>query len=60
MLPKTWGRTLGNAVYEVENEAGGHFYATEKPELLVRDLRTMFGRGGGAYKAITDKSGYDE
>lgn len=59
VLPKTWGRTLGNVVYEAENESGGHFYATEKPELLAQDLRAMFGRGGGAYKAVKDKSGYD-
>lgn len=33
--------------------------ATEKPELLARDLRTMFGKDGGAYKAVKGKSGYD-
>jgi hypothetical protein len=60
VLPKTWGRTLGDVVFEAENERGGHFYATENPEWLARDLRTMFGRGGGAYKAVKDKSGYDE
>lgn len=60
VAPKTWGRTVGNVVFEAENERGGHFYATEKPELLVRDLRTMFGKGGGAYKAVKGKSGYDE
>jgi hypothetical protein len=60
VAPKTWGRTVGNVVFEAENERGGHFYATEKPELLARDLRTMFGKGGGAYKAVKGKSGYDE
>jgi hypothetical protein len=47
-------------VYEAFNTSGGHFYATEKPELLARDLRIMFGKGGGAYKVVKGKSGYDE
>lgn len=62
VFPKTWGRTLGNVVFESDNteEGGGHFYAHEKPELLARDLKTMFGKGGGAFGAVKGKSGYDE
>ncbi|KAI4210003.1 MAG: hypothetical protein LQ351_007110 [Letrouitia transgressa] len=45
VFPRLWSRTLGNPIYEVVNESGGHFYATEKPELLVRDLRRMFKDG---------------
>jgi hypothetical protein len=60
VLPATWCRTLGPVVYEAFNSSGGHFYATEKPELLARDLRAMFGKGGGAYKVMKGKSGYDE
>lgn len=59
VYPKTWCRTLGPVVYESDNPSGGHFFATEKPELLARDLRTMFGKGGGAYGAVKGKSGYD-
>lgn len=59
VLPKTWGRAMGNMVYEVENERGWHLYATEKPGLFARDLKTMFGKGGGAYKVVKDKKGYD-
>ncbi|TGO29977.1 hypothetical protein BPAE_0009g00750 [Botrytis paeoniae] len=61
VLPKTWGRTLGNVVFESDNleEGGGHFYAHEKPELLARDLRGMFGKGGGAFWVVKGKSGYD-
>ena len=43
---------MGNVVYEAENETGSHLYATEKPELLARGLRTMFGKGGGAYYVV--------
>lgn len=32
--------------------------AHEKPELLARDLKTMFGKGGGAYGAVEGKDGY--
>ncbi|KAF4633478.1 hypothetical protein G7Y89_g4646 [Cudoniella acicularis] len=59
VLPKTWCRTLGPIVFESHNESGGHFYATEKPEFLARDLRTMFGKEGGAYGVVKEKSGYD-
>ena len=50
---------MGPVVYEAENESGGHFYATEKPEYLARDLKTMFGKDGGAYGVVEGKSGYD-
>jgi hypothetical protein len=35
-----------------------HFYAYERPELLARDLKIMFGKNGGAYGAVKGKSGY--
>ncbi|RAL64258.1 hypothetical protein DID88_002150 [Monilinia fructigena] len=57
-VPKRWGRTLGSVVYEVENDSGGHFYSHEKPDLLVRDLRAMFGRGGGAFGVVNGRNGY--
>lgn len=60
VIPKTWCRTLGPVVYESDNESGGHFMATEKPDALVRDLRTMFGRKGGAYGVVKGRSGYDD
>ena len=37
-----------------------HFYAYELPELLVRDVRAMFGKGGGAYGVVTGKDGYQK
>ena len=48
VLPTTYGRTLGPVVFERVHEEGGHFAAYEKPELLVGDVRAMFGKGGGA------------
>jgi len=46
-------------VYESDNDSGGHFFATERPELLARDLRAMFGTHGGAFGVVKGKSGYD-
>lgn len=60
VLPKTWCRTLGDVVFESNNDIGGHFFASEKPELLARDLRTMFGKGGGAFGVVKGKNGYDD
>lgn len=61
VLPRTWGRTLGVVVFESENAGvgGGHFYAHERPGLLARDLRRMFGRGGGAFGVVGGKCGYE-
>lgn len=42
VLPKTWGRTLGEIVYEKEHSHGGHFLAHENPDAIVGDLRDMF------------------
>ncbi|KAH6907974.1 Alpha/Beta hydrolase protein [Coprinopsis sp. MPI-PUGE-AT-0042] len=50
-----WERNL---VFEAEHTKGGHFAAHEQPELLVGDLRKMFGRGGGAYGVVTGKDGF--
>lgn len=60
VLPKTWCRTLGPVVFESDNESGGHFYASERPEWLARDLRAMFGKKGGAYGVVRGKTGFDD
>ncbi|KAK7752097.1 hypothetical protein SLS62_006063 [Diatrype stigma] len=46
VLPSAWGRMLGLVKFERRHTEGGHFAAYEKPELLVGDLREMFGKGG--------------
>lgn len=48
LWPREEARTLGQFVLEKRHESGGHFAAWERPELLVGDLREMFGAGGGA------------
>ncbi|KAI0186722.1 Alpha/Beta hydrolase protein [Astrocystis sublimbata] len=50
--PRAWNRRLGDVVLEQEHDRGGHFAAWEVPELLVGDLRVMFGKGGGAHGVI--------
>ncbi|KAJ7154471.1 Alpha/Beta hydrolase protein [Mycena filopes] len=57
-LPRSWPRRTGNVVFETEHEMGGHFAAHEVPELLVADLRKMFGRGGPAYGVVPAAVGY--
>ncbi|KIK65183.1 hypothetical protein GYMLUDRAFT_39565 [Collybiopsis luxurians FD-317 M1] len=47
-----------NLVFESEHGSGGHFAAHEKPELLVGDLRKMFGRGGVAFRVVSGMDGY--
>ncbi|KAL8715114.1 MAG: hypothetical protein Q9220_001071 [cf. Caloplaca sp. 1 TL-2023] len=58
VVPRMYGRTMGPVVFEKERERGGHFAAWECPEDLVGDLRTMFGKDGGAEGVVEGKSGY--
>lgn len=48
VLPGAWTRTIGDVVFEKEHESGGHFAAYEKPQELVKDLRTMFAQSAEA------------
>ncbi|KAF2481568.1 Alpha/Beta hydrolase protein [Neohortaea acidophila] len=58
VLPSLWYESLGPIVFENEYERGGHFGAWERPDAIVADLRSMFGRGGGAYGSVTGRSGF--
>ena len=58
LVPKIWYQTMGPVVYESEYESGGHFAAWERPDAIVKDLRTMFGRDGGAFACVDGKNGY--
>ncbi|KAK3319969.1 Alpha/Beta hydrolase protein [Cercophora scortea] len=49
ILPGCWRKTLGPVVFERVHTEGGHFASWERPEVLVGDLREMFGERGGAY-----------
>lgn len=42
VVPSLWIRQLGDVVFERKHDSGGHFFAWEKPELLIADLREMF------------------
>ncbi|KAK1961556.1 epoxide hydrolase [Colletotrichum sublineola] len=47
--PMSHAKTLGPVVFAVTHGDGGHFAAHERPEVLVKDLREMFSKGGGAH-----------
>lgn len=52
--------TMGPLVYQKDHDSGGHFEAFERPDAIVDDLRTMFGKGGGAFGVVRACSGFDE
>ncbi|KAJ7644586.1 Alpha/Beta hydrolase protein [Roridomyces roridus] len=58
VAPRTWKKLLANVVIESEHERGGHFAAHEVPELLVGDVRKMFGKGGPAFGVVPGRTGY--
>ncbi|KAF9257129.1 alpha/beta-hydrolase [Marasmius fiardii PR-910] len=58
LVPLSWLSASKNIVFHARHEKGGHFAAHEVPELLVGDLRKMFGKGGPAYGAVPGKDGY--
>lgn len=60
VVPKTWGRTLGPVAYESFNEHGGHFAAFERPDVIVGDLRSMFGKKGKCFGIVEGKNGFDK
>ena len=60
VLPRLWHKTLGPIVFEKQWDKGGHFAAHEQPEMLVADLREMFGKEGGAFGVVKGCNGYDE
>ena len=49
---------MGKVVFESRHGKGGHFAAHEVPELLVGDIRKMFGRGGPAFGVVQGTDGY--
>ncbi|KAF2199229.1 alpha/beta-hydrolase [Delitschia confertaspora ATCC 74209] len=59
VVPRTWGQTLGPVVYESENEKGGHFAAWERPDIIAKDLKRMFGKRGPCYGIVEGKNGYE-
>ncbi|KAH6658563.1 Alpha/Beta hydrolase protein [Truncatella angustata] len=41
--PLEWAKRTGNVVYFAKHERGGHFAATDAPDLLIQDIRKFFG-----------------
>ncbi|RMD40934.1 hypothetical protein DV735_g4184, partial [Chaetothyriales sp. CBS 134920] len=58
-VPVLWNKTMGPIVFERVWKVGGHFAAYEQPEELVRDLREMFGKDGGAYGLVKAHDGFE-
>ncbi|KAJ5093123.1 hypothetical protein N7456_008984 [Penicillium angulare] len=58
VVPRTWAAAMGPVVQQTEYDHGGHFAAWEVPEVIVRDLRNMFGKGGPCYGIIAERDGY--
>jgi hypothetical protein len=59
-MPSAALRLLGSIVFEHWATKGGHFAAWKVPDELVRDLRTMFGKDGGAFGVVKGRDGYAE
>ncbi|KAK2465303.1 hypothetical protein APHAL10511_002657 [Amanita phalloides] len=57
IMPRRWLKAP-NLVFESGHDNGGHFAAHEVPELLVGDLRKMFGKGGPAAGVVSGQTGY--
>jgi len=57
-FPLAWNLTLGPVVFERRHDKGGNFAAWENLGAMGADLHEMFGKDGGAYKCVTECSGY--
>ncbi|KAL1850097.1 hypothetical protein Plec18170_007195 [Paecilomyces lecythidis] len=53
VVPRLWIRQLGDVVFERKHDSGGHFFAWEKPELLIADLREMFKKGSASHISVS-------
>ncbi|KAK1235223.1 hypothetical protein PQX77_001565 [Marasmius sp. AFHP31] len=57
-VPLHWVNREFNIVFHSKHDKGGHFAAYEVPDLLVSDLKKMYGKGGPAYGVVSGKDGY--
>jgi len=56
--PESWWETLGPIVWKGKYEKGGHFAGWERPDDVVKGLREMFGKGGGAEGVVKGRRGF--
>lgn len=59
-MPKAVLGLLGPVVFTRWADRGGHFAGWEAPEELAKDLRVMFGKGGGAFGVVAGRNGLGE
>ena len=57
-VPDTWVRKLGNIIFDRKNPSGGHFFAYETPQQLIRDVRDMFRKGSSGFGLVNGHTGY--
>lgn len=72
-MPESWASTLGRIVLASHYDKGGwvnssytlkiadecrHFAAYERPDAIAKDLKAMFGKGGGAFGVVESYDGY--
>ncbi|TFL01817.1 alpha beta-hydrolase [Pterulicium gracile] len=55
--PMTWIGNANNLVFTSEHERGGHFASCERPDAIVNDLGSMFGKEGPAYGVVKGLNG---
>ncbi|KAJ7600259.1 Alpha/Beta hydrolase protein [Mycena floridula] len=58
--PLSLVKSYRGLVFHAQHDKGGHFASHEVPEVLVEDLRKMFGKKGPAYGVVPKKTGYSE
>ncbi|KAJ5644613.1 hypothetical protein N7507_010624 [Penicillium longicatenatum] len=58
VVPRTWAAALGPIVLQTEHDHGGHFAAWEVPEIITRDLQTMFKKDGPCFGIVSGRNGY--
>jgi len=58
-FPKLWNKSMGPLVLASEYDSGGHFASWERPDAIVKDLREMFGKEGGAFGCVKNLTGFD-
>ncbi|EKM79128.1 hypothetical protein AGABI1DRAFT_85025 [Agaricus bisporus var. burnettii JB137-S8] len=58
-FPRSWLKNK-RLVFESRHEKGGHFASVEHPDLLVGDMRKMFGKGGPAFGVVSSHNGFKQ
>lgn len=57
-ITRIWAEGLGKVIYISEGSKGKHFAALERLDVISDNLKTMFRKGGKAFRVVDGKSGY--